>query len=155
MHNGNEQDTITQCDQIVNSTQCSTDELTALELSCVWVELSEEAGKCEEVASACDSITAGKIECETAGAAVSPTDGTLNCFWLYNAEEQNGGECRWKGDTNLACSDAKVSSQCVRTDVTNLNESCVWLEGNDTRDPNVEAQCKLRVCLWDLFGFCY
>jgi hypothetical protein len=76
----------------------------------VWVELSEDAEKCKEVESACDSITAGKIECETPGAAVSPTDGTL---------------------------------------------SCVWLDGNDTRDPKVEAQCKVRVCLWGLFSFGY
>jgi hypothetical protein len=150
----NKQGTI-ECNQIVDSTQCLVSGLASSGASCVWVELSEDAGKCEQVASACDSITSGKIECETPGAAVSPTDGTLSCFWLYSSADGEEGGCRSKGDLNLACSNGKRSSQCVTDDVTNLNESCVWLDGNDTRSPKVEAQCKLRVCLWGLFSFGY
>jgi hypothetical protein len=68
---------------------------------------------------------------------------SLDCFWLYSGSEGDGGSCRSKSDTTLECENARRSGQCVTGDVTNLNSSCVWLDGNGTRE--IPSKCVLKV----------
>jgi hypothetical protein len=103
------QKSITECNDIVNSDQCSTNELTALSLSCVWVESPPESGNgsCTAVVGDCSSIL-DKDMCLIKGAAGSKT-----CFWLSDTSMVTyGGKCEDVVDDNLQCSDVADISEC-------------------------------------------
>jgi hypothetical protein len=68
-----------------------------------------------------------------------------DCFWLYNKNLNEGdddsGACRDKEDNTLSCGEAKRASQCVLSDVRNLNENCFWLY-NSFIETDITGSCK-------------
>jgi hypothetical protein len=73
-----------ECNDIVDSTQCSSDELTtSLGIRCVWVDEEEDEKRCQEVKTTCEELTSeGSLTCETPGAVIS-ADGAkiIECEW--------------------------------------------------------------------------
>jgi hypothetical protein len=69
----------------VNSSQCSTQELTELNLKCIWVENeSNGVAKCQEIKDNCEDLITGPT-CEQEGATTDSKD----CIWLEEGSINN------------------------------------------------------------------
>jgi hypothetical protein len=74
----------------------------------------------------------------------------LNCFWLYSGSDETDGSCKWKNDTNIKCSDAKIEDQCTKSsDIENLgDDKCFWIIKNESNILNPSVYCVDVVCFF-------
>jgi hypothetical protein len=147
------------CKSVLTENGCKTEGIAGEGKKCIWIENEEEGERCQEVKNECSDIERGPITCEFTGAAAfaeSGTSGTeaLECFWLYNSEDEDGGKCEDKNDNGLKCSDAKRSNECEDDTIDNLGKNnCIWLEGNSSVNKN--SKCTPKVLFFFFLFYFY
>jgi hypothetical protein len=119
---------LTECDQIINSTQCPTEELTELGLKCVFVESATLGiSGCKTVKSSCGSIM-DKDTCGTKGGAVTSEGKNILCIWTESSSETSSGIC----ETQTACDIIKIENDCKSITSTETEEiiACIWIKSS-------------------------
>jgi hypothetical protein len=118
------------CESIRDSGVCGTSGAAGSK-GCIWIEKETDGYRCEEVKETCNSIIRNNT-CGVLGAAVGTNKERLECFWLYNSnsDEDYSGSCEDKTNTSLTCTQAKRSTQCTQSGITNFGDKCYWLEKN-------------------------
>jgi hypothetical protein len=72
--------TITSCEVIINSAQCSAPNLSSLDGKCIWVENEDNNHRCQEMKGACNVVDR-PLTCGKYGTVVVGSD-AVECVWL-------------------------------------------------------------------------
>jgi hypothetical protein len=140
---------VTSCDAdgiVSGKNWCETEKAAVnegKELSCFWLYSDDEkdttdAGSCRDVTNTSLSCSMAKRQGQCALAGVTNLAGD-RCIWVA---EETDAECQSK---KSICGDVGTEPTCNHAGVT--PDTCLWLYGNSSQNPQVNAGCKKKVWL--------
>jgi hypothetical protein len=132
------------CESVKTENSCNSPGIVNNK-NCIWIDEELDDIKCQEIKDSCELISTEA----TCNYFNETKFDVLDCFWLFNRNDNNGGGCKWKNDSSLKCSDSKREDQCNFLSENKFSLiDCIWVSGmcHETKDKCEEIIVSEEIC---------